>query len=84
MRRVAPTVIARERLHELLDDARDREINIVSELVTAISELVVQELAGGSKPITSAAGAVMSGAVRPSVVCATAMSRIGSALRRAR
>jgi putative transposase len=49
MRRVAPSVIARERLHELLDDARDRDINIVSELVTAISELVVQELVEGEQ-----------------------------------
>jgi putative transposase len=44
MRRVAPSVIARERLHELLDGAAERDVNIVSELVQVISELVVQEL----------------------------------------
>jgi transposase-like protein len=37
-------VIARERLHELLDGAAERDVNIVSELVQVISELVVQEL----------------------------------------
>jgi hypothetical protein len=42
-------VIARERLHELLDGARDRDTNIISDLVAAISELVVQELVEGEQ-----------------------------------
>jgi hypothetical protein len=33
--KVAPPVIARERLHELLDAAAERDVNIVSELVQA-------------------------------------------------
>jgi putative transposase len=49
MRRVAPSVIARERLHELLDGTRDRDSNIISDLVTAVSELVVQELVEGEQ-----------------------------------
>jgi putative transposase len=44
MRRVAPSVINRERLHELLDGAAERDVNVISELVQVISELVVQEL----------------------------------------
>jgi hypothetical protein len=35
-------VIARERLHELLAGAADRDTNLISELVAVISELVVQ------------------------------------------
>jgi transposase-like protein len=42
-------VIARERLHELLDGARDRDTNIVSDLVAAVSGLVVQELVEGEQ-----------------------------------
>jgi putative transposase len=49
MRRVAPSVIARERLNELLDGARDRDTNIISDLVRAISELAVQELVEGEQ-----------------------------------
>jgi putative transposase len=49
MRRVAPSVIARERLHELLDGTPDRDTNIISDLVTAVSELVVQELVEGEQ-----------------------------------
>ena len=44
MRRVAPSVMAREQLHELLDGGVDRERNIVSALVETVTRLVVQEL----------------------------------------
>jgi hypothetical protein len=49
MRRIAPFVIARERLQELLDGATDRDTNVISDLVAAISELVVQELVEGEQ-----------------------------------
>lgn len=49
MRRVAPSVIARERLHELLGGTVDRDTNIISDLVAAVSELVVQELVEGEQ-----------------------------------
>jgi putative transposase len=49
MRRVAPSVLTRERLHELLDGARDRDVNLISDLVAAISELVMQELVEGEQ-----------------------------------
>jgi putative transposase len=39
----------RERLHQLLDGARDRDSNIISALVAAVSELVVQELVEGEQ-----------------------------------
>lgn len=39
----------RERLHPLLDGARDRDSNIISDLVAAVSELVVQELVEGEQ-----------------------------------
>jgi putative transposase len=44
MRRVAPSVIAREELHRLLAGGADREANIVSALVEAVTRLVVAEL----------------------------------------
>jgi putative transposase len=44
MRRVAPSVIAREQLQELLSGGMDRESNIVSALVETVTRLVVQEL----------------------------------------
>jgi putative transposase len=44
MRRVAPSVIAREQLQALLDRGVDRERNIVSALVETVTRLVVQEL----------------------------------------
>jgi putative transposase len=49
MRRVAPSVTARERLRELLAGAVDRESNIVSALVEAVTGLVVQELVEGEQ-----------------------------------
>jgi hypothetical protein len=44
MRRVAPSVIAREQLQELLGGGVGRESNIVSALVETVTRLVVQEL----------------------------------------
>ena len=44
MRRVAPSVIARERLQALLDGGVDLAQNIVSALVRVVTSLVVQEL----------------------------------------
>lgn len=61
MRRVAPSVIARERLHELLGGAADRDTNLILDLVAAISELVVQELVEGEQADSSAAAATTSG-----------------------
>ena len=44
MRRVAPSVTAREQLQWLLDGGVDQDRNIVSALVQAVTRLVVQEL----------------------------------------
>jgi hypothetical protein len=44
MRRVAPSVIAREQLQELLAGGLGRESNIVSALVETVTRLVVQDL----------------------------------------
>jgi predicted helicase len=41
MRRVAPSVIAREQLQDLLAGGADREMNIVSALVDTVTRLVV-------------------------------------------
>jgi putative transposase len=49
MRRVAPSVLAREDLHRLLAGAVDRETNIVSALVETVTRLVVQELLEGEQ-----------------------------------
>jgi putative transposase len=49
MRRVAPSVFAREELHRLLAGGADRESNIVSALVQAVTRLVVQELVEGEQ-----------------------------------
>jgi hypothetical protein len=49
MRRVAPSVIAREQLQGLLDGVVDREANIVSALVETVTRLVVQELLEGEQ-----------------------------------
>ena len=42
MRRVAPSVLARERLQALLAGGAAAETNIVSALVEAVSQMVVQ------------------------------------------
>ena len=44
MRRLSPSVIAREELDRLLEGGAERETNIVSELVERITRLVIQEL----------------------------------------
>jgi putative transposase len=44
MRRIAPSVLAREELHRLLAGGTGRESNIISALVEAVSQLVIQEL----------------------------------------
>lgn len=49
MRRVAPSLIAREQLHELLAGGVDREVNVVSALVETVTWLVVQELLEGEQ-----------------------------------
>jgi putative transposase len=49
MRRVAPSVFAREDLHRLLAGGADRESNIVSALVQTVTRLVVQELMEGEQ-----------------------------------
>ena len=49
MRRVAPSVMAREQLEGLLAGGADREANIVSALVETVSRLVVQELLEGEQ-----------------------------------
>ena len=49
MRRVSPSVLARERLQRLLDGGVDRERNIVSALVETVTGLVVQELLEGEQ-----------------------------------
>lgn len=49
MRRVAPSVIAREQLARLLDGGVDQEHNIVAALVEAVTRLVVQELVEGEQ-----------------------------------
>lgn len=49
MRRVAPSVIAREQLQGLLAGGVDQESNIVSALVETVTRLVVQELLEGEQ-----------------------------------
>jgi len=49
MRRVAPSVLAREDLHRLLAGGVDRETNIVSALVETVTRLVVEELLEGEQ-----------------------------------
>jgi putative transposase len=49
MRRVAPSVIAREQLQALLGGGMDREGNIVSALVEVVTRMVVQELLEGEQ-----------------------------------
>jgi hypothetical protein len=49
MGKVAPSVIAREQLQQLLAGSIDRERNIVSALVEAVTRLVVQELVEGEQ-----------------------------------
>jgi hypothetical protein len=49
MGRVAPSVIARQQLQELLAGGADRGSNIISALVETVTRLVVQELLEGEQ-----------------------------------
>ena len=49
MRRVAPSVMAREQLQQLLARGVDRETNIVSALVETVTQLVAQQLLEGEQ-----------------------------------
>ena len=49
MRRVSPSVIAREELGRLLSGGADREANIVSAFVEAVTRMVVQEIIEGEQ-----------------------------------
>ena len=49
MRRVAPSVMAREHLHRLISGGADSGSNIISAFVEAVAELVVQELVEGEQ-----------------------------------
>jgi len=49
MRRVAPSVFAREDLHRLVAGGGGREVNIVSAFVEAVTRLVIQELVEGEQ-----------------------------------
>ncbi|MCA1695887.1 MAG: IS256 family transposase [Actinobacteria bacterium] len=49
MRRVSPSMIAREELQRLLAGGADRDSNIVSALVEAVTRLVVEELLEGEQ-----------------------------------
>src|SRR5215210_2985894 len=49
MRRVSPSVLAREQLQDLLVGGADRETNIVSALVETVTRMVVQELLEGEQ-----------------------------------
>ena len=84
MRRVAPSVIAREELHRLLAGGADREANIVSALVEAVTRLVVAELLEAEQGDSWVAAAGMSAEARVRSGHATAMSRGGFVPRRDR
>ena len=49
MRRVSPSVVAREQLHQLLAGGVDHQTNIVSAVVEAVTRQVVQELLEGEQ-----------------------------------
>jgi hypothetical protein len=82
MRRVAPSVIAREQLQGLLGGGVDRERNIVSALVETVTRLVVQELLEANSRISLAAVAAMTAAAASRLGRVTVMSGAGCALRR--
>jgi hypothetical protein len=84
MQRVAPSVIAREQLHELLSGGADRGSNIVSALVETVTRLVVQELLEGEQADYLVGGADMSAVVRARWGRAMGMRRVGCVLPRAR
>jgi nucleoid DNA-binding protein len=49
MRRVSPSVMAREQLQQLLARGGDRETHLVSALVETVTQLVVQQLLEGEQ-----------------------------------
>jgi hypothetical protein len=79
MRRVAPSVIAREQLNELLATGPQGQANIVSLLLQAIGRLVVQELVEAEQAGFLGGRAVTSAAARTSGARATATCPAGSA-----
>ena len=82
MRRVAPSMLAREQLQQLLADGADRESNIVSALVETVTRLVVQELVEGEQRdfLGGAAATVAATRARPGL--GMAMSGAGCGPRR--
>ena len=84
MRRVSPSVLAREKLHRLLSGGADREANIVSVFVAAVTRMVVQELIEGELGDHLVAAAVISVAAMARWVGATVMSVVGCAPPRVR
>ncbi len=84
MGRVAPSVIARQQLQELLSGGADRGSNIVSALVEAVTRLVVQELLEGEQADFWAAVVAISGVVRARWGRAMGMSQLECAPPRAR
>jgi hypothetical protein len=79
VRRVAPSVLAREDLHRLLSGGADRESNIVSALVEVVTRLSCRSSSKASRQTSWAAAAAASVVerVRPGHVMA--MSGAGSA-----
>jgi len=84
MGRVAPSVIAREQLQELLTGGVGRGSNIVSALVETVTRLVVQELLEGEQAEFLGGRGRYERRVRTSRGLAMVMSRVGCAPRRAR
>lgn len=79
MRRVAPSVIAREQLQELLAGGVGRESNIVSALVETVTRLVVQELLEAEQADFLGGRGAMSAVGRASAARAMDTSRLGCA-----
>ncbi|MGH3780277.1 MAG: hypothetical protein ACRDRO_06520 [Pseudonocardiaceae bacterium] len=84
MGRVAPSVIAREQLQELLTGGVGRGSNIVSPLVETVTRLVVQELLEGEQAEFLGGRGRYERRGEGSRGRAMGMSRVGCALRRAR
>ena len=79
MRRVAPSVIAREQLQALLGGGMDREGNIVSALVEVVTGWWSRSYWRASRTTISAAGAATNAVMRDSSGRETVMSRVGCA-----
>jgi hypothetical protein len=65
MGRVAPSVIARQQLQELLSGRAERGSNIVAALVEMVTQVVVQELLEGEQVDFWAVVVAISGVARP-------------------